>query len=486
MKVGIKSRIFSIILSVILFAASAIFIYIVYDSKFFDLKLLMIACVVILIMIVFAFILSFNTKKKIRTFFAILLSVILLFIESVGGYYIIVGKNTLEDIASSEPEYYELGVFVRIDDEANSLDDACDYTFGILDVLDRKSTDYATNEIVKKIGSDIDTQEYIDIAKLMNALVNTNEIEAIILNKNFLNILDEFENYSSDLLKIKEIYTVKITVEDDLNNITKPHDKYDDNVFTAYISGIDCNGNPSIRSRSDANVVATVNIKTGQILLVTIPRDYYIPLSISNGIPDKLTHAGIYGVDVSRDTLNMLFDIDIDYYFKVNFDGFEYIVDALGGITVYSDYEFSFLDDCYFKKGENHLNGKEALMFARVRKDLSGGARQRARNHMAVIKGVIDKITSPSMVVNYKSVLDSVSGACETDIPYKMITKLVNNQLKNGTQWNITMYSVDGPGDNKVTYSLGFSSYVTMPDYETVEKAKELMAAVRNGEIPQV
>ena len=158
----------------------------------------------------------------------------------------------------------------------------------------------------------------------------------------------------------------------------------------------------------------------------------------------------------------------------------------MGGITVYSDYGFRKHDNLIFKKGENFLNGENALIFARARTQVPGGARQRARNHMAVIKGVIDKITSPAMVVNYKSVLDSVSSACETDIPYKMITKLVNNQLKNGTKWNITMYSVDGPGDNKVTYSLGFSSYVVIPDEATVSKAKELMAAVRNGEIPVI
>ena len=484
MRFDVKYNIFSIIISTFLILITGAFIYILYDAKFFDFKLLLIAAAVFFVLILVVFLLSFNIKKKVKTIIAILLAIIILAIQVIGSYFIIIGKNTLEDIATSEPEYYEIGVFVRIEDKASVIGDIADYTFGILDVLDRKSTDFSINKIVENLGSEIDTQEYIDIAKLMDALISTKEIDAIILNKSLLNLLDEFEEHQEDLIKIKEIFTIRIDSNTNIDNIEKPVDKHNDDVFTAYISGIDCYGSVSNRSRSDANVIATVNIKTGQILLVSTPRDYYVPLSISNGIPDKLTHAGIYGVEVSKETHEMLYDIDIDYYFKVNFDGFKNIIDALGGITVYSEYYIKKNNNVQFQKGYNELNGELALTFARARKQVTGGARQRAKNHMAVIEGVINKATSPAIITNYKSVLNSATNAFETDMPYKMITKLIQNQLKNGTKWNITSYSVDGTGTYRQPYSLGFSAYVMIPDETTVEKAKDLMAAVRNGEIP--
>lgn len=146
---------------------------------------------------------------------------------------------------------------------------------------------------------------------------------------------------------------------------TQPADQ-DKDCYTIYISGIDNRGGLIEKSRSDVNIIATLNTSTKQLLLVSTPRDYYVPLSISGGVPDKLTHAGIYGVDVCVDTLEMLYDIEIDYYVRMNFDGFVNIIDALGGITVYSDYEFDS-GAYHFDQGENTLNGEQALVFARER-----------------------------------------------------------------------------------------------------------------------
>lgn len=139
-----------------------------------------------------------------------------------------------------------------------------------------------------------------------------------------------------------------------------------DEVYTIYISGIDTRGAMTSSSLSDVNIIATVNLKTKQILLVSTPRDYYVPLSISNGVPDKLTHAGIYGVNVCMDTLEMLYGIDINYYFRLNFAGFIQIIDSLGGVTINSDYDFDSqnVKGFHFNKGENFVNGEQALAFA--------------------------------------------------------------------------------------------------------------------------
>ena len=232
------------------------------------------------------------------------------------------------------------------------------------------------------------------------------------------------------------------------------------------------------------NIRAVINPATKQVLLVSTPRDYYVPLSISNGVPDKLTHAGIYGINVSKGTIGMLYGIDMDYYFRINFSGFEKLIDALGGITVYSGYTFKADKGRHqIQKGENQLDGRAALAFCRERYALSGGDRVRGKHQMAVVQGVIQKALSPALLKNYNSVLNSVEGCFETTIPLDLIGKLVSQQLKDNTPWNIVSYSVDGTGDYQVPYSMSMKAYVMQPNMDTVNHAKELIQKVYAGEI---
>lgn len=260
-------------------------------------------------------------------------------------------------------------------------------------------------------------------------------------------------------------------------------DAVTDEVYTIFVSGIDTRGGMTASSRSDVNIILTLNATTKQILMVSTPRDYFVPLSISNGVPDKLTHAGIYGVNVCMDTLDMLYDIDINYYFRLNFAGFEQIIDALGGVNVNSDYDFDSGNTTgyHFNKGENHLNGEQALVFARERYAFKEGDRQRGRNQMAVIQGVVDKATQPAFLKNYLSVLDSLDGAFETNVPYDVMASLVRKQLDEGGSWQVLSYSVDGTGDTQKPYSMSSKAYVMIPDQNTVDKAKVLMKKVREG-----
>lgn len=260
-------------------------------------------------------------------------------------------------------------------------------------------------------------------------------------------------------------------------------DAVTDEVYTIFVSGIDTRGGMTASSRSDVNIILTLNATTKQILMISTPRDYFVPLSISNGVPDKLTHAGIYGVNVCMDTLDMLYDIDINYYFRLNFAGFEQIIDALGGVNVNSDYDFDSGNTTgyHFNKGENHLNGEQALVFARERYAFKEGDRQRGRNQMAVIQGVVDKATQPAFLKNYLSVLDSLDGAFETNVPYDVIASLVRKQLGEGGSWQVLSYSVDGTGDTQKPYSMSSKAYVIIPDQNTVDKARVLMKKVREG-----
>ena len=229
--------------------------------------------------------------------------------------------------------------------------------------------------------------------------------------------------------------------------------------------------------------MATVNTETHQVLLVSTPRDYFVPLSISNGVPDKLTHAGIYGIDVSKDTLAMLYQTDIDYYFRVNFGGFEKIIDSLGGITIVSDYTFDSqnVDGYSYVKGENQVNGAQALAFARERYAFSEGDRQRGKNQLHVIEGVINKAMSPALLKNYSQTMESLVGSFETNVPYDVIAGLIRQQLSDGGDWSVESYSVDGSGATKVPYSMSMAAYVMIPDMNTVNTAIEKMNQVKEG-----
>ena len=258
--------------------------------------------------------------------------------------------------------------------------------------------------------------------------------------------------------------------------------------FIVYISGIDTRGTEMIeKSRSDVNVLAVINPNTHQILLLTTPRDYYVTLQFDgyqSYIKDKLTHAGMYGVQVSMDTLGLLYDIDVDYYFRVNFTGFVDIVNALGGVTVDSEKEFWEYDsgkDYHFLEGPNQLSGEDALVFVRARNNI--GDQQRGRNHMSFIKAVIDKATSSDMLLRFDDLVKSVEGSFETSMPYDLIRDLVKDQIETAPDWNIVSYNVTGDGASAQVYSMDIDVFVFLPNYRTVNTAKELIQQVLNGEV---
>ena len=352
-------------------------------------------------------------------------------------------------------------------------------------------------EEIRDEAGDLNITEYSGLSELVEGLLQK-ECDAIILNKAYMDLLSDIEGHETTASQLREIHTHKAETEIknpqnnnkngwSIGDLFGNNNKEDDNqnagrVFTMYISGIDTRGGVSAKSRSDVNILATVNVDTHQVLLVSTPRDYYVPLPISNGQPDKLTHAGIYGVDVSMGTLEMLYGTPIDYYFRVNFSGFEKIIDALGGITVYSEYEFTTAAGYHFNVGDNTMNGEQALSFARERYSFSSGDRQRGKNQMAVIKAVINKAMSPAILSNYTELMESISGNFETSMPYDVIADLVREQLDKGGSWNVVTYSVDGTGDSRKPYSLSTNAYVMIPDQSTVDAAIEKINQVRSGE----
>ena len=256
--------------------------------------------------------------------------------------------------------------------------------------------------------------------------------------------------------------------------------------FTIYVSGNDSYGEVTLEEgRSDVNILLTVNPNTRQILMTTTPRDYYVELPFGEGCWDKLTHAGNYGIDCSMQTLERLYDVEIDYYLRVNFSGFESIVDALGGVEVYSDYAFTSLHSgYYFDVGYNSVDGAEALAFVRERYAFEEGDVQRGKNQMAMIRAIMDKATSPAVISGYLSLMDSVSDSFITNMPKGSISDLVKMQLNEGGSWNIVSNSVNGYVSEAYTYSDSSQLLsVMMQDEASVQHASELIEKCENGEV---
>jgi LCP family protein required for cell wall assembly len=232
-------------------------------------------------------------------------------------------------------------------------------------------------------------------------------------------------------------------------------------------------------SRSDVNIMAVVNTETKQIQLINTPRDYYVELPNSHGVKDKLTHAGLYGVDNSIGTLEMLYDVDIDYFVRMNFSGFEAIIDSVGGIDVYSEYDFTVEPIKHYVKGMNHLTGLEALAFARERHAFANGDLQRGKNQMAVITAILDKMMSLELLYNYADVLEAVEGTFQTNFTSDEIYTLVKKVLVSPGDWTIDSFAVTGSGSKSTTYSMpNTKTYVMNPNESDVENVRCLIKEV--------
>ena len=318
------------------------------------------------------------------------------------------------------------------------------------------------------------------------------EVDAIIVNESYASIIsdqEEFAGFNGDTKIIYE-YEIESAAKDKADK-PKKNKNSDLKSFIIYLSGSDTTSRSLSGGRSDVNILMVVNTETKEILLINTPRDYYVPISVSGyGARDKLTHCGIYGVNCSMDSLANLYSTDVDYYARINFTGFATLIDAIGGITVYADEAFCNTSDnplldgtsLVIQKGENNLNGAQALAFARERVSVSGGDNGRGINQMKMITAVIDKMSAGTILKNYSDILESLEGMFATDMPSKDITKLVKMQLNDMASWNIHSYAATGYGGMSVTYSMpGTNLYVTYPDQASVDRAAKLIDRVIAG-----
>ena len=475
-KAFLKSKLLSIILSGRQFVITIIFLSLLLYLNLLPIKYFLPLTLILLLFVAYTFLTA--QSKKFRTFGKII-SIVFTALWSVGIYYVGYLNGMFGAVSGADTKTDVINIYVMKDDTAKSIEDAKDYTFGILTNIERENTDKTLASVKDKVGKEVAKKEYESWPEMIEALYN-GDIGAVILKSAFIDTIVEtegFETFADDTRVLYEnsiVTQIKTDTDKDLTN----------NVFILYISGIDVFGSISTTSRSDVNIIAVINPDTRQVLLVNTPRDYYVPLAMNGSPLDKLTHAGIYGIDMSMNTLGNLYGIDMDHYFRINFSGFTDVIDALGGIEVNSEYAFTtHYGNYYIKKGINYLNGDQALGFARERYSLPGGDNQRGKDQMAVITAIINKMSSSSLLNDFSGLMDSLEGSFETSMSSSQISSLVRMQLNEGGSWNVVSYAVTGTGSSKETYSMpGRNVYVMDPDYSTVDKAKELIKKVYNGD----
>lgn len=450
----------------------------VIPDKYF-IPLVIVLLIINLINVLFSFKMKLEKKGKITL---LVLSVIISLISLVGSIYLFrtiafMGGNFRFKGYSTE----NYSVLVLKDSDYNKIEDLKDKNVGFL----KNKLDYE-NKVKERIDSKVDSNliELTDAHSLKEKLYNQ-EIEAMVIEDSYISILKEEDEEFESKTRVIYTFSLKYKVEDISKDVNVTKD-----VFTIYIAGIDTYGTISSVSRSDVNMLATVNPKTHQVLLTSIPRDYYVQLHGTTGYKDKLTHAGIYGVDMSVKTLEDLLGIEINYYVRVNFTSVVKLVDALKGIDVYSEYTFNSnagfeeSDGYHFIKGYNRMNGDQALAFARTRHAFMAGDRVRGQNQQAVIEALIRKACTPAIITSYTSILDSLEGSFETNLSMDDITKLAKHQIDKMPSWSVTSNSLDGSDASEYTYSYsGQKLYVMKPNEDSITKAKDLLSKIYAGEL---
>ena len=471
-----KSKLINLIISIIMFILTSIFALYIVKTDILPNKylILLIVGLVVFLTVIGLFLLKF--KKKVFKIIGYILSFILIAIMAVVIHFL---RSTMDFIGGIDNIKYKEENFVVLvlnDSKYQNItelnDKKIDYVPSELNNIDKALDELSLTIKFEKVERDNYLSAY-------DSLFNET-VDAILIEESQKELIDENNDVKE---KVRVIH--KITIKTELTDVDEVKDVIRE-PFAVYLTGIDTYGTITSVSRSDVNIVAIVNPNSKQVLLVSVPRDYYVQINGTTGLKDKLTHAGIYGIDTSMKTIEDLLEVDINYYFKVNFSSVIKIVDTLGGIDVYSQYTFTTSrkndGDYTFYKGYNHMNGHQTLAFVRERYNMPGGDRNRGINQQAVISGLIDKATSSAIITKYNKLLKELSGTFQTNMSENDITSLIKMQLNDMAKWTVTSVNLDGSDGSDYTYSYpGQKLYVMRPNEETVSKAIQMINDVEEG-----
>lgn len=453
------SKLISLVLLIILVA---LFVMII----MFDIVPIIYVGIALLIMLLIYMVLlklNFSRRKPKRSIGLIFSSILILFFLLV-DVYLAQTLDVFNGILNTSKKIETYNVLVLKDTKYEELKDIDGELVGVKEINDNPGLDKAKAKISKIV--DIDYEEYESITEV-EASLSDESVEAIILEDAELDILKEENPSLYDEFRVIYELEISIGVKDvakNVNILKKP--------FNIYISGVDTFGKINSATRSDVNILMTVNPKTEKIHITWVPRDYYVKINDST-YKDKLTHAGIYGIESSIFAMENILDTEVNYYAKVNFTSVIKIVDALDGISVYNDQSFTSQDGFYYKKCEITMDGKHALSFVRERKNVSGGDMGRGNNQVKVLKALIEKMKSPKIITKYMSILNAMDGSFNTNIDINDVTKYIEREIKHPKDYDITSYTLDGKTGYDYTYSYRKNKLsVIFPDEESVSKAK--------------
>ena len=482
--------IFAIVLSIVLVATAGIMVYEILKLEILPSNILLpVILVIILFSLILLLLINFCAHglatKIIFSFLVILISVA----YGLGDYYLYSTASTLNTVTEQAAKSKNtVSLIVMAESTKADVQDINGSKIGVLKNINKEGTKKSLNDISKQnIG--YSTEKFDNVPAMLQALYE-GEVDAIILNEAYRSNVSEIENYGNFNNETKVIHqTIYYTKE--ANNPLAVSD-ITSKPFTILITGNDSFGTLDEVSRSDVNMIVTINPLTSTILMTSIPRDAFVTevcddYACNYGVEDKLTHTGIYGADTTKDTLENLLDIDINYIFRVNFSSMIDIVDALGGIDIdvaegmavsrfYSD---STLEGVH--EGQNHLNGKRALAYSRERKAYLDGDVQRARNQQQVLQAMFKKASSPEIITKYSNILKAVGKAFDTNMTTKEITSFIKYQLQASPSWKFEQYVLKGENTLKVSPELGMEvSAVELYAY-SIQAASEKIQAVLDG-----
>lgn len=490
-KKSIGFIIFAIILSVTLVVFTGGLVYQIFKLQILpDNILIPIILVLILLTLIFVLLINFSAHGLVSKILCSLMVVVLSAVYGLGNYYLYSTNTTLETVTDQGNKAKNTVSVVVLNssglENVNSLEGS---KLGVLKTIGNEATKKSLTDL-KKNNVTYTKKTYDNMLGMLKALYD-GEVDAIVLNEAYRSNVCDLEDYTNFNNDTKVIHkTVYYTKENSsslaVSDITsKP--------FNILISGNDSFGSLDENSRSDVDMLVTINPVTSTILLTSIPRDSYVKevcndYACNYGVYDKLTHTGIYGVDTTKDTIENLLDIDINYVYRVNFTSMIDIVDALGGVdvtvpegmAVSKFYTNSNLEGVH--EGENHLDGKRALAYSRERKAYLDGDLQRARNQQQVLQAMFKKATSPEIIKNYTSLLKALIGAFDTNMTTKEITSFIKYQIQAKPSWKFEQFVLKGDNDLRMSAELGSEVSVVILYDSYINIAHDKIQAVLDGQ----
>lgn len=452
-----------------------------------------IVIIMVLSLLLFLFY-CFVSKRPITRFLSGFLILVLTFAYGLGNYYIYKTAETFKSVTNlTENMTNTISVVTLTESGYTTLESLNGMTIGTITVQDEEGTQKAENDISQQIH--YDTLDYSTFEELYYALY-MDEVQAIILNETFRGVVFDMDDGLTDSGTTVIHQTVYYTKRENQSKSTKNQVNVVTEPFTILITGNDSYGGLTSNSRSDSNMLLTINPNTHTVLMTSVPRDYYETIICGNsdsGLAcpenqrDKLTHSGLYGVDTTEKTIENFLDITINYYVRVNFSSLTNLVDALGGIDVYVEEGLAvdrFNADWSLEgveEGWNHLDGKRALAFARERYAYTDGDAQRVKNQQIVIQAMINKIASPSMIGSFGNFMDALSGAFETNMSSDEILSLVRYEFTFFPEWKFESYALVGSTSNAYCPTLGNYADVMLANLDSVKVAHDKIQAVLKG-----